>query len=274
MTDKMDPKKLKVQELKDELAKRGLDTNGLKADLQQRLQAALDDEEFNLDMSADIDDGLGAPSMTATEPVAPAVVPDAIVASPIAKVEPTAPVIAVSAPINVVADVANVAEEATKVPEPENSNDVLLKRAARFGIEPTPEAKAADEDKKRAWRAERFGIPATTAVKEDSNSKSVSDEQLMTKLQSRAERFGVVVSSQLELDMKKKSKLAEEDKKKKRKERFMGAEKAAKEEEKKKQRMEALASMDPEFQAKLEARAKRFQPSTAAPVVAPSTEST
>lgn len=34
----LDPKKLKVQELKDELSKRGLDTIGIKVDLQLRLQ--------------------------------------------------------------------------------------------------------------------------------------------------------------------------------------------------------------------------------------------
>ena len=85
----VEPKKLKVVELRAELRRRGLAADGLKAVLVDRLQAALDEEEFGL--SAEV-----APAPSPVPEPAPSPVPEPAVApaaaAPASNEEPAPPV--------------------------------------------------------------------------------------------------------------------------------------------------------------------------------------
>lgn len=57
----MDVRRLKVNELREELQRRGLDTRGLKAELAERLLAALEAEEPEDERELEADDEPGLP---------------------------------------------------------------------------------------------------------------------------------------------------------------------------------------------------------------------
>lgn len=210
-----------MSDLRQQLSRRGLSTDGLKAELVNRLQARLDEEEFGL-----IDDV--APSAPADPPVEPVVnivpvvpkeqpvVADTISATVVEAVkdvkndtlvapdstsmeknvdikEPLAPP---SAPLSTEEQRTAVAEIPASAPKPEESSTKVVTstmsvdekkaaRAARFGLVSEKEKKS-EMEQKRIARAARFGIVTEEGKKAEIEQKKAA----------RAQRFGIVSEEQ------------------------------------------------------------------------------
>jgi SAP domain-containing ribonucleoprotein len=141
----INPKKMKVSELRAELEKRGLNANGLKSELVQRLELALDEEEFGSD--AQELHNLAPPKAEASKLQTPQ--SPKKVASPVKKV--------------VLSDSKSAVSEVKKPAPKESGKPVVSKITATKAVEakdPVNSAKTElSEMEKRKARAEKFGIP-------------------------------------------------------------------------------------------------------------------
>ncbi|KAJ8265731.1 hypothetical protein COCON_G00148300 [Conger conger] len=186
MAEVVELQKLKLAELKQECAARGLNVKGNKAELIGRLQLYL--EEHGEEHEEDVNEEEVLGEETEELPKTEGAIGQEPTQGQDGEPEGTAD------------------KKVVKISPPISLDERLQKRAERFNVAPSA-------DSKKAMRAARFGLPVVAPVSSQGDSADSKAAVNVDLLKKRAERFGMNVSSI--------SKKVEEDEKlKRRKERF------------------------------------------------------